>query len=64
MVFDSFTQQKKFEEWAFGKTGIRYDYSTMLTWNSRHGDKYFISKTETVQSTMKKLKEIYELENG
>lgn len=58
-MLSSYEEQRDFEIWAFGKSPIEYDYGTMLTWNSRHGDLYFIRDDEEVKKSIDKMHEIY-----
>jgi hypothetical protein len=62
MEFKSHEDQMAFEEWAFGYTPVRYAYSSMLEWNSRHGDKYMVKADETIQDSVSKMYELFEKE--
>lgn len=58
--FRSYDDQKNFEKWAFGSTPIKYDVKAMHTWNSHHGDIYFLDEAEIIEISLKKMYELYE----
>ncbi len=58
-TFKNLEEQRFFELWAFGYSPCKYDISAMHTWNSSHGEKYFIKSSEDIQESVSRMIEIY-----
>lgn len=58
-AFKDLEDQRSFERWAFGHTPVKYGVANMHSWNSRHGDIYFIKSDEIIGESIKKMYKIY-----
>jgi hypothetical protein len=59
MQFKNHEDQQAFELWAFGRTGVDYEIQLMHTWNSKHGNKVWITPSETIPLSLKKMYALY-----
>jgi hypothetical protein len=58
-IFNSQEDQFYFEVWAFGTSPVKYSQVLMYTWNSRHGDIYFVRSEENMVDSIAKMYKIY-----
>ncbi len=61
MRFKDFEDQRAFESWAFGKTPIEYDIAMMHSWNSHHGELFYLTPKDSLPLSLKRM---YNLYNG
>jgi hypothetical protein len=59
MQFKNLQDQQDFEIWAFGTTPMQYGEHALHTWNSRHGDKLWLTTDELIKHSLEKMHEVY-----
>ena len=60
--FSSYEEQRDFELWAFGRSPVTYDFSVLMSWNSRFGDKLYIHSNSQIKDSLLKMKNIWKNE--
>lgn len=63
-MFSDYKEQEEFEKWAFGGRPERYSITTLMEWNSKHGEEYFVDPSENVYESLKKMITIYREKNN
>jgi hypothetical protein len=59
MTFKDYEDQKAFELWAFGYNPTTGDIKDMNAFNSRHGDKVWLTPDELISDSIKKMYALY-----
>jgi hypothetical protein len=61
-VFTNWEEQQEFEAWAFGAPFLKYDLGAIHTWNSLHGEHYFVREDEMVDASVRRMLAIWKKE--